>query len=126
VDGSDHTLVRRYSESEEAFYRNLIFPEEERRQFTTTTWDGNFRWFRSPNIIPIEKYRRPTPAVLPGRPAHELARRQIRLGSHSWLSEAPAINRNHGRARNKVKRATGLPRLLRRSMAVDRSTSLNA
>jgi hypothetical protein len=61
VNESSQPLVRRYSEAEEAFYRHLIFPEEERRQLTSAKWDGSFRWFRSPNIIPIEKYRRPPP-----------------------------------------------------------------
>jgi hypothetical protein len=50
------SLVRRYSESEETFYRNLICPEEDRRQYTTAKWDGSFRWFRSANITPIETY----------------------------------------------------------------------
>jgi hypothetical protein len=56
------TLVRRYAESDEAFYRRLILPEEQRRLLTTAKWDGSFRWFRSPNVIPFEKYRRPGPA----------------------------------------------------------------
>jgi hypothetical protein len=56
------TLVRRYAESDEAFYRHLILPEEQRRLLTAAKWDGSFRWFQSPNVIPFEKYRRPRPA----------------------------------------------------------------
>jgi hypothetical protein len=46
-------------EEDEAFLRRLIFPEEDRRLFTTTPWRGGFRWFRSPNVVPIEQWRRP-------------------------------------------------------------------
>ena len=55
------TLVRRYAESDEAFYRHLILPEEQRRLLTAAKWDGSFRWFQSPNVIPFEQYRRPGP-----------------------------------------------------------------
>ena len=55
-------LVRRYSQSEEAFFRNLIRPEEERRLLAPAKGNSSFRWFRSPNVIPLEKYRRLTPA----------------------------------------------------------------
>jgi hypothetical protein len=44
-------------EDDEVFLRTVVFPEEERRLFTTTPWGGGFRWFRSANIVPIEKYR---------------------------------------------------------------------
>jgi hypothetical protein len=50
-------LVRRYSPSEEAFYRNLIRPEE-RLLYASAKGSGGYRWFRSPNIIPFEKYQR--------------------------------------------------------------------
>jgi hypothetical protein len=43
---------------DEAFLRQIIFPEEDRHLFTTASWRGGFRWFRSPNIIPIEQWRR--------------------------------------------------------------------
>lgn len=40
---------------EHAFWRKLILPQEDRR----TPWEGKgYRWFRSPNIIPIEQWRR--------------------------------------------------------------------
>jgi hypothetical protein len=51
-------LVRRYSESDEKFWRDLIFPEEKRRLHTSDPWKGGYRWFQSPNITPIETYRR--------------------------------------------------------------------
>jgi hypothetical protein len=31
--------------------------EEDRRLFTTAPWKGEYRWFRSPNVICLEKYR---------------------------------------------------------------------
>ena len=45
-------------ENDEAFLRSMTFPEEDRRLFTTAPWKGEFRWFRSPNVVPIERYRR--------------------------------------------------------------------
>jgi hypothetical protein len=45
-------------EDDEAFLRRLIFPEEDRHVFTTTPWGGGYRWFRSPNVICLEKVRR--------------------------------------------------------------------
>jgi hypothetical protein len=45
---------------DEAFLRSLIRPEEERRRYSTAPC--GVRWFRSKNVIPIEKYRsRPKP-----------------------------------------------------------------
>jgi hypothetical protein len=41
---------------EDAFWRKLVLPEEERLA-NGTVWRGGYRWFRSPNIIPIERYR---------------------------------------------------------------------
>jgi hypothetical protein len=35
----------------------MTFPEEDRRMLTT--WKGEFRWFRSPNVIPFETYKVP-------------------------------------------------------------------
>ena len=44
-------------DEDEAFLRRVIFPEKDRHLFTTTPWRGGYRWFRSPNIIPIEQWR---------------------------------------------------------------------
>ena len=52
-------LTRRYDQQEETFLRGLIIPEEDRRLFTTPTWSGGYRWFRSPDIVPMEYYQRP-------------------------------------------------------------------
>jgi hypothetical protein len=39
--------------------RDWTFPEEDRALFTTTPWrPGEFRWFRSPNVVPIEQWWR--------------------------------------------------------------------
>jgi hypothetical protein len=46
---------------DEAFLHRIIFPEEDRRLFTSTPWRGGYRWFRSPNVIPIEQARRLKP-----------------------------------------------------------------
>jgi hypothetical protein len=42
----------------DAFWQRLILPEEERRHlYPDYKWSGGYRWFRSPNVYPIEKYR---------------------------------------------------------------------
>jgi len=51
-------LVRTYSPSEEEFFRRLTWPQEDRRRFTSASWSGGYRWFRT-NVTPIEHYRRP-------------------------------------------------------------------
>jgi hypothetical protein len=38
--------------------RDLTFPEEERARWTLAKWEGGFRWFRSPNVICLEKARK--------------------------------------------------------------------
>jgi hypothetical protein len=53
--------VRKCSAEDEAFLRNVIFSEEDRHHFTTVAWQGGFRWFRSPNITPIEYWRSASP-----------------------------------------------------------------
>jgi len=40
---------------EDAFWRKLILPQEDRK----IPWEGKgYRWFRSSNIVPIEQWRR--------------------------------------------------------------------
>jgi hypothetical protein len=42
----------------EAFMRKVTFCEEDRRQLQPgVPWSGGHRWFRSPNVIPLEQYR---------------------------------------------------------------------
>jgi hypothetical protein len=43
--------------ADEAVLRQLVLPEEDRCQYTSAPWRGGFRWFRSPNVIPIERWR---------------------------------------------------------------------
>jgi len=62
-------LVRRYQPDDEAFRRQLTFAEEDRHKFTSAPWSGGYRWFRSPNVTPIEYYRRPTVQVTPTKRA---------------------------------------------------------
>ena len=49
------------SGDDEAFLRNLVIPEEDRFKYMTKPWSGEYRWFRSPNIVCLEHYRRPPP-----------------------------------------------------------------
>jgi hypothetical protein len=53
-------ILKRYSQQDEAFLRRIVFAEEDRQLFTTASWRGEYRWFRSPNVVPIEYWRRPT------------------------------------------------------------------
>jgi hypothetical protein len=52
-------LVRRYSKEDEDFLRKLTWPHEDWHRFTSAKWSGCYRWFRSPNVVPIEHWRRP-------------------------------------------------------------------
>jgi hypothetical protein len=45
-------------DEDEALLRKVIFCEEDRRALTSAPWTGGYRWFRSPNIVPIEKWRK--------------------------------------------------------------------
>ena len=45
-------------DEDEGFLRKVIFQEEDRHLYTSTPWRGGYRWFRSPNVIPIEQWRR--------------------------------------------------------------------
>jgi hypothetical protein len=53
-------LVRRYAKHTEDFHRELTLPQEDRHKVTSAPWSGGYRWFRSPNVTPIEYYRRPS------------------------------------------------------------------
>jgi hypothetical protein len=48
-------MKKRYSEKEEDFWRKMILPEEDR---DGVKWKGGYRWFRSPNVVPIEHWYR--------------------------------------------------------------------
>jgi hypothetical protein len=48
--------VKRYDE-DHAFIRQFVVPEEDRHLFTSLKWAGEYRWFRSPNVVCIEKAR---------------------------------------------------------------------
>jgi hypothetical protein len=43
---------------EHEFLRSVTIPEEDRSKFTSTKWQGEYRWFRSSNVIPLETVRR--------------------------------------------------------------------
>jgi hypothetical protein len=50
-------MRKRYSEKDEAFWRKLVWPEEDRRSLTSAEWKGGYRWFRSENVVCLEHYR---------------------------------------------------------------------
>jgi hypothetical protein len=45
-------------EEEHEFARSILLPEEDRRILSPIPWQGSYRWFRSPNVICLEKARR--------------------------------------------------------------------
>lgn len=49
--------IARYDD-EHAFARQLTLPEEDRAKYTSAPWQGGYRWFRSPNVVCLEKARR--------------------------------------------------------------------
>jgi hypothetical protein len=44
-------------ERDEAFLREWTIPEEDRAKYTSQPWAGEYRWFRSPNIVCLEHYQ---------------------------------------------------------------------
>ena len=51
-------ILKRYSLQDESFLRSVVFAEEDRHLFTTAPWRGEYRWFRSANVTPIESWQR--------------------------------------------------------------------
>ena len=49
-------LVQRYDD-QHAFLRQFVVPEEDRHRFTSVKWAGEYRWFRSANVVCLEKVR---------------------------------------------------------------------
>jgi hypothetical protein len=47
----------RQTADEGTFFRHLTLPEEDRHLLTSAPWDGGFRWFRSSNVVCLERYR---------------------------------------------------------------------
>ena len=45
------------SGEEDEFWKTWTLPEEDRRAFTSAPSCGGYRWFRSPNIVCLERYR---------------------------------------------------------------------
>jgi hypothetical protein len=50
-------MERRFSEKDEAFWRKMVLPEEDRVSLTSAEWKGGYRWFRSENVVCLEHYR---------------------------------------------------------------------
>jgi hypothetical protein len=48
--------IRHYDE-ERALLQQVTIPEEDRRRFTSVKWSGEYRWFRSANVVCLEKAR---------------------------------------------------------------------
>jgi hypothetical protein len=48
-------VERRIGPNDE-FHRRFVAPEE-RKERWLTPWRGDFRWFESDNVLPLEQYR---------------------------------------------------------------------
>lgn len=49
--------TQRRTEDEDTFWRRLILPEEDHLRMGKP-WTGGYRWFRSPNVVPLEQWRK--------------------------------------------------------------------
>jgi hypothetical protein len=62
-------MVTDQLEEDDAYVRSLTRCEEDRRRlYPHLVWSGEYRWFRSTNVIPLEKFR-------PFRWRHDVNRR---------------------------------------------------
>jgi hypothetical protein len=43
---------------DDSFLREWTIPEEDRAKYTSQSWNGEYRRFRSPNIVCLEQCRR--------------------------------------------------------------------
>jgi hypothetical protein len=51
---------RRTEQDIDHFWQRRVLPEEERRRlYLGMPWTGSYRWFRSPNVIDLWRYRNP-------------------------------------------------------------------
>jgi hypothetical protein len=50
-------LARKLSEADEMFMREITPAEEHRHLFTSAPWRGGYRWYRSPNVVCLERAR---------------------------------------------------------------------
>ena len=58
-------MVERETDTDEAFLRQVVLPEEDRCGcILRFWWTGGFRWFRSSNVIPIERWRTTNRAMM--------------------------------------------------------------
>ena len=55
--GTISDAIARYDD-EHSFARSVTLPEEDRAKHTSAGWQGGYRWFRSPNVVCLEKARR--------------------------------------------------------------------
>jgi hypothetical protein len=45
-------------EDDDALMRSLTRCEEDRRRlYPGVAWNGGYRWFRSPNVVPLERFK---------------------------------------------------------------------
>jgi hypothetical protein len=44
-------------EDDEVLRRTISFPEEDRHLFTTMPWGGGYRWFKTENVVCLDRYR---------------------------------------------------------------------
>jgi len=46
------------TEGDDDWLQLWTIPEEDRAQYTSEPWRGEARWFRSPNVVCLETWRR--------------------------------------------------------------------
>jgi hypothetical protein len=64
--------AHREDDEDMAVLRLCMRPEEDLREYRRRVpWKGEFRYFRSDNVVCIEHHRRPPPAPSKGKPQYE-------------------------------------------------------
>jgi hypothetical protein len=71
-------------QDEDAFLRKLILPQEDCMRLGIL-WYGGYRWFRSPNVVPIEQWRRKQAT---SSPAHRARRRALARAAAAAFSRS--------------------------------------
>ena len=62
-------MEKRFKAKDETFWQRMTLPVEECLKRGIEKPAGGYRWFRSPNIIPIEHYRAPEKKPAPRQKA---------------------------------------------------------
>jgi hypothetical protein len=81
-------------QKDDAFLREWSIPEEDRHKYTSRPWAGEFRRFRSPNIICLEQYRRPRPSTSKAENTRRSSRDARACPLTAGRASMPSVNKS--------------------------------